>query len=160
MKHLNFIFILAFVAQLIFSNAQAQDLKPYYNTDKNGLWVDGYDPVSYLTVNKAVKGKSEISSTYKGATFYFSSATNRDLFKKDPEKYLPQYGGYCAYGIGDHNEKVPVNPETFTVMDGKVFLFYNRFFDNTLTDWKKDEKNLYQQAEKNWKTQKHSAPKK
>jgi YHS domain-containing protein len=132
-----------------------KDLKPYYNVDKNGLWVEGYDPVAYFTENKAVKGKSEFSVVYNKATFKFSSAKNLQLFKANPTKYLPEYGGYCAYALGDYGEKVEVDPETFKVVDGKLFLFYNKYFNNTLTDWNKNEKALHTNADKNWSKLKH-----
>ena len=132
-----------------------KDLKPYYNVDKNGLWVEGYDPVAYFTENKAVKGKSEFSVVYNKATFRFSSAKNLQLFKANPTKYLPEYGGYCAYALGDYGEKVEVDPETFKVIDGKVFLFYNKFFNNTLPSWNKNEKALHTNADKNWSKLKH-----
>ena len=147
--------LLLFVAVLAGLQGRAQDLKPYFNTDANGLWVEGYDPVGYLLDNKAEVGKAEFAVAYKGATFRFVSRAHADLFKKEPEKYAPQYGGYCAYAVGDHNEKVEVDPETFQVKDGKVFLFYNKYFNNTLKDWKKDETKLHAQADKNWATFKH-----
>ena len=69
--------------------------------------------------------------------------------------YLPAYGGWCAYAMGARNEKVNVDPETFKIKDGRVFLFYNRFFTNTLTDWNEDEGRLYPAAERNWAAFKH-----
>ena len=136
--------------------AHAQALKPFFNVDSKGLWVEGYDPVAYLVQGKAMKGSVQITTTYKGATFRFSNTTHLALFKKDPEHYLPQYGGWCAYALGANNEKVEVDPETFKVKDGKVFLFYNAFFNNTLTTWNKNEAQLYQSAEQHWATFQHS----
>ncbi len=136
--------------------AHAQALKPFFNVDSKGLWVEGYDPVAYLVQGKAMKGSVQITTTYKGAAFRFSNATHLALFKKDPEHYLPQYGGWCAYALGANNEKVEVDPETFKVKDGKVFLFYNAFFNNTLTTWNKNEAQLYQSAEQHWATFQHS----
>jgi len=132
-----------------------KDLKPIYNVDKNGLWVEGYDPVAYFTEKKAVEGKSAFSTVYNRATFHFSSAKNLQLFKANPTKYLPEYGGYCAYALGDYNKKVEVDPETFKVIDGKVYLFYNKFFNNTLPSWNKNEKVLHANADKNWANFKH-----
>jgi hypothetical protein len=74
-----------------------------------------------------------------------------ELFKRAPQRYLPQYGGYCAYAMGANNEKVEVDPETFKLKDGKLFLFYNAFFNNTLTTWNKDELRLNTAADANWK---------
>lgn len=75
---------------------------------------------------------------------------NKDLFAAAPVKYEPQYGGWCAYAMGAKGEKVSVDPETFKITDGKLFLFYNRFFTNTLKDWNKDENNLKINADKSW----------
>lgn len=145
--------VIAFFGAVV---AHAQALKPFFNVDSKGLWVEGYDPVAYLVQGKAMKGNALITTTYKGATFRFSNTTHLALFKKDPEHYLPQYGGWCAYALGANNEKVEVDPETFKVKDGKVFLFYNAFFNNTLTTWNKNEAQLYQSAEQHWATFQHS----
>lgn len=91
-----------------------------------------------------------------GATFHFVSQAHKDLFVADPAHYLPQYGGWCAYAMGARNEKVEVNPETFKVKGGKVYLFYNRFFTNTLDDWNEDEVRLQSAADRNWKAFKHA----
>ena len=67
-----------------------------------------------------------------------------------PGKYEPQYGGWCAYAMGATGEKVPVDPETFKIVHGKLFLFYNKFLNNTLKSWNKYEKNLNAKADGNW----------
>ena len=82
--------------------------------------------------------------------FWRFRACPAKTFKKDPTKYEPQYGGWCAYAMGAKGEKVEINPETFKIVDGKLYLFYNRFFSNTLTDWNKDEAHLKKQADVNW----------
>ena len=74
------------------------------------------------------------------------------MFKKDPTQYEPQYGGWCAYAMGSKGEKVPIDPETFKITNGKLYLFYNKFFNNTLTSWNKDEPGLMNKANGNWKT--------
>jgi YHS domain-containing protein len=148
--------LLALTTVIAISAVYAQDLKPYYNVDDDGLWVEGYDPVAYLLDRKAEKGSAAFTATYQGATFRFTGRAHLDAFKADPLKYLPQYGGYCAFAIGDHKEKVEVDPETFTIKDGKVFLFYNAFFNNTLDDWKADEPRLHMAADRNWATFKHT----
>lgn len=146
---------LAIILSAALPATYAQDLKPYFNVDDEGLWVEGYDPVSYFLDRKAAKGSPAFSATHQGATFRFTGRAHREAFIADPVKYLPQYGGYCAFAIGDHNEKVEVDPETFTIKDGKVFLFYNAFFTNTLDDWKADEARLHAAADRNWSTFKH-----
>ncbi|MEO8590282.1 MAG: YHS domain-containing (seleno)protein [Flavobacteriales bacterium] len=153
MKHA----LLAAFALLFFPAVQGQSkLKPFFNVNAQGLWVEGYDPVAYFVDRKAVKGNPEFSLTYKGATFHFATKTHQELFRLEAEKYLPQYGGYCAYAIGANNEKVTVDPGTFTTIDGKVFLFYNAFFNNTLTSWNKDATRLHRAADEHWAAFKHS----
>ncbi len=120
-----------------------------FNLDE-GVAIEGYDPVAYFNLNKAVKGRKDFSVTYLGINYHFVSANNRDVFQSDPAKYEPQYGGWCAYAMGKEGSKVEVDPETFKIIKGKLFLFYNRFFNNTLKSWNMDESNLHTQADANW----------
>jgi len=117
---------------------------------ENKLALQGYDPVSYFKSNKAIKGKKEISYNYKNVIYYFSTKENLELFKKNPNTYEPQYGGWCAYAMGNTGEKVEINPETFKIIDGKLYLFYNAYFNNTLKSWNKNEKSLKSKADNNW----------
>lgn len=121
-----------------------------FNLEK-GLAIQGYDPVAYFTQKKAVKGKSSIATTFEGVTYYFTSNENKEIFKKNPSGYEPQYGGWCAYAMGANGEQVEVDPETFKIVNGKLFLFYNAYFNNTLKSWNKDEVNLNRKADANWK---------
>lgn len=114
-----------------------------------------YDPVAYFTVKKAVEGKKEVALVYEDITYHFSTTQNRDLFKANPAMYAPQYGGWCAYAMGSTGEKVEVDPETFKILNGKLYLFYNKFFNNTLKSWNKDETNLKNKADVNWKKLNH-----
>ncbi len=143
MKHLLLIFLLG-----ITLNTFAQD-RAHFNLDET-LAIQGYDPVSYFS-GEAKEGSEDLAVTYQGATYYFSSERNRDAFIASPENYEPQYGGWCAYAIGANGEKVSVNPETFKILDGKLYLFYNAFLTNTLKSWNKDETNLKAKADENWK---------
>ena len=118
---------------------------------ENKVAVQGYDPVAYFKQNKAVKGKKELDANYQGVIYFFSSKENKAEFLKNPSHYEPQYGGWCAFAMGDYAEKVEINPETFKIIDGKLFLFYNAFFNNTLKSWNKDEKRLKASADVNWK---------
>ena len=74
------------------------------------------------------------------------------MFLKTPSNYEPQYGGWCAYAMGAKGTKVEIDPETFKIKDGKLFLFYHKLFTNTLLSWNKDEDNLNREADKNWKS--------
>ena len=146
--------LLAAFTGILFSaalSAQEPLVKKHFNL-KNGLAIEGYDPVAYFKQNKAVEGKKEFAIFHQGATYYFASAENKELFKNDPAKYEPAYGGWCAYAMGANGEKVNVDPGTFKIKDGRLFLFYNKFFNNTLKDWNKDESNLKTKADQNWKT--------
>jgi YHS domain-containing protein len=113
--------------------------------------IQGYDPVAYFKQGKALKGKNELTATYEGVIYKFSSVANKDLFVKNASSYEPKYGGWCAYAMGSSGEKVEINPETFKIIDGKLFLFYNAYFNNTLKSWNKDETGLKAKADSNWK---------
>lgn len=117
---------------------------------KNSLALEGYDPVSYFS-SKPQEGKSQFKFTSKGITYYFINQSNLDKFKASPEKYEPAYGGWCAYAMGDSGEKVKVDPETFKIIEGKLYLFYNFWGNNTLTDWNKNESGLKLKADQNWR---------
>ncbi len=129
--------------------AQEPLRKKHFNL-ANGLGIEGYDPVAYFRQGKAVKGKKDFAVFTQGATYYFSSVENKEFFKANPAKYEPEYGGWCAYAMGAKGEKVQVDPETFKIVNGKLYLFYNQFFNNTLKDWNKDESNLHAKADANW----------
>ncbi|WP_300565913.1 YHS domain-containing (seleno)protein [Flavobacterium sp.] len=118
---------------------------------ENKIAIQGYDPVAYFKQNKAVKGKKELASNYQGVVYYFSSKENEAAFLKTPANYEPQYGGWCAFAMGDYGKKVEINPETFKIVDNKLYLFYNAFFNNTLKEWNKNEKHLKESADVNWK---------
>ena len=124
--------------------------RPLINAEK-GIALQGYDPVAYFTENKAVKGDSANQSTYEGARYFFSSAKNKDAFAKNPSRYAPQYGGWCAFAIGKAGKKVPINPESFKVTDDKLYLFYKKGNYDALNGWKKNETKLTTKADKAWK---------
>lgn len=120
-----------------------------FNLEKN-VAIQGYDPVAYFKQGKALKGRKEITATYEGVVYYFSMPGNKEYFLRNPSKFEPQYGGWCAFAMGDSNEKVSVNPETYKIINGKLYLFYNAFFNNTLKIWNKNESGLMMKADSNW----------
>lgn len=130
-------------------NAQDALRKSHFNVSKS-IALSGYDAVSYFSQKKPTKGQETFTVNFQGILYLFSSAENKELFKANPSKYEPAYGGWCAYAMGAKAEKVPVDPETFKIMNGKLYLFYNQFFNNTLKDWNKDENNLMTKANANW----------
>lgn len=147
MKKLLFVLIVLFTL----SGFAQKDSKrmTHFNLEKN-VAIQGYDPVAYFKQGKAVKGKKEITASYEGVVYYFSMPVNKEYFLKNPSKFEPQYGGWCAFAMGDSNEKVSVNPETFKISNGKLYLFYNAFFNNTLKSWNKEETGLMMKADANW----------
>jgi len=102
---------------------QAGPNQPYrtLNVTDNNVAIHGYDTVAYFTDNKAMKGNSEFQHDWRDALWQFTSATNRDLFAANPDRYSPQYGGYCALGIAA-GEISDVDPKAFTIQDGKLYL--------------------------------------
>jgi len=113
---------------------------------KNKIAIQGYDPVAYFEINKAIEGKEEITSEFNGAIYYFSSENNKTLFLKNPEQYIPQFGGYCAYGMSE-GYKAPIQPEAFTIVDNKLYLNYNLEVKEM---WLKDQENRIAKAAKTW----------
>jgi len=144
---MNKFFILLFLGFAFTTNVIAQKID--YNTDK-GFIAEGYDVTEYFN-NKAVKGDSKYQTTHNGVHYKFISQKNVDKFKNNPDKYTPQYGGYCAYAIAMNGEKVDINPKTFEIRDDKLYLFYNSWGINTLEKWiEKDASNLQKKADINW----------
>lgn len=126
-------------------SVSAQD----YNT-KKGYVAEGYDVVAYFA-NKAVKGESKFVATHDNVKYKFVSEANLEKFKSNPAKYVPQYGGYCAYAIGLKAEKVDIDPKTYEIRDGKLYLFYNSWGINTLTKWTEEgAEELKNKADINW----------
>ena len=123
--------------------------KKHFNLD-GGLALAGYDAVAYINQSKAVKGNKNFAITHEGVTYYFATDANKEEFRKSPSRFEPAYGGWCAYAMGSNGEKVSVDPKTFKIVNGKLNLFYNKFFNNTLEDWNKDESNLKRKADINW----------
>lgn len=141
------VFILGILVQSV--SAQTETVhKKQYNLEK-GLAIQGYDPVSYFS-GKPIEGNKAIAYIYSGVQYRFSNAKNLEAFKANPEKYEPQYGGWCAYAMGTSGDKVEVDPETFKIVNGKLYLFYNKYFNNTLKSWNKDEARLKSKADMNW----------
>ncbi|MBH0057396.1 YHS domain-containing protein [Pseudoalteromonas sp. SWXJZ94C] len=91
----------------------------------NNTAIKGYDTVAYFTQNKAVKGNDNYSVSYLGADWHFASAENKALFEKEPKRYAPQYGGWCAYAMADEGNAVGIDPEAFYIHEDKLYLNYS-----------------------------------
>jgi YHS domain-containing protein len=139
----NILVLLLLVSSTVFSQQN-------YNL-KKGFVANGFDVVSYFNQSPE-RGKKKFVVEYDGVKFKFSSTENLEKFKKTPQKFTPQYGGFCAYAIGKNGEKVTINPKTFEIREGKLYLFYNAWGANTLDLWNKEgAENLKAKADKNWK---------
>jgi YHS domain-containing protein len=116
------------------------------DTDANDVTLAGHDVVAYFTVNKAVPGKADITAVHNGAIYRFSSAEHRDMFRADPEKYAPMYGGYCAFGM-TFGKKFAVDGKAFEVVDGKLYV--NKNID-VYKAWKEDVPKHIVEADAAW----------
>ena len=148
MKKLLSIVLISFLLVPVYS--QIIELrKKHFNVKKN-FALEGYDPVSYFDGNPT-EGNEKLKLSYDGIVYQFSTQANLNKFKDKPSLYEPQYGGWCAYAMGESGEKVKVDPETYKILNGKLYLFYNFWGSNTLEDWNKNEKKLLESGDKNWK---------
>ena len=111
-----------------------------------GKAINGYDPVAFFKASKAVKGADSLAYKYKDVTWLFSSQKNLAAFKEAPEKYVPQYGGYCAYGTAP-GHKAPTQTDTWTVVNDKLYFNYNTKVNES---WSKDQQNLIRTADQKW----------
>jgi YHS domain-containing protein len=135
----------------------------HYNVSKKGLALEGYDPVAYFPDHgaKATKGLETITAVHKGVTYRFATEANKAAFLKAPESFEPQYGGWCAWAMADgKGDKVDIDPQSFLVEGGKLYLFYDGFFGDTRKSWNKagGATKLAAKAVENWA--RISAPKK
>lgn len=120
--------------------------KSLLNLDKEGVAIQGYDPVAFFTDHKPVKGKPEFPIRRNGAVYFFASQEHRELFKKDPAKYEPSFGGYCAYGVSK-GKLVEIDVEAFQMVDGHLLLQYSK---GVRDEFNKDMKGNLGKAEGNW----------
>jgi YHS domain-containing protein len=116
----------------------------FFETD--GVALRGYDPVAYFVAAEPQKGQSQYSYEYKGSKFHFANESNRRAFVKAPEKYAPQFGGYCAYGTSQ-GYKVSTQPDAFAIVKDKLYLNYNKKVQEI---WQQDVPGNIARAEKNW----------
>ena len=111
-----------------------------------GLAIGGYDPVAYFTEGKPVEGSGDYTAKWKGADWRFASAANRDMFVAAPEKYAPQYGGYCAYAVAQ-NSTAKIDPTAWAIVNGKLYLNYSHDIQKT---WIANRDAFIVAADKNW----------
>lgn len=154
MKIIN-VMMVAIIATACMSIVDAQNV--FANQD--GIANNGYDVVNYFTTNTGARGSKDFSTVHSGATYYFVNAENLNAFKAAPGKFLPQFDGYCSFAVAKMNQKVAVDPETFRIDDGKLYLFYNDYWEgkpfNTIIPWLNNETEMEKMAAVNWKTLKN-----
>ena len=121
-------------------------VSPVNKTLLGGVAIKGYDPVAYFTDSKPVKGSKDFRYDWQGATWQFASAEHRDLFTKEPEKYAPQYGGYCAWAVSQGNT-AGIDPDAWKIVGGKLYLNYDT---DIQTKWLQDIPGNIEKADKNW----------
>ena len=144
MKTINFTITLMLLTFCLFSQ------KIDYNLDE-GYIAKGYDVVEYFN-NNSKEGSNVYTYTFGDVKYKFINQNNLEKFKSNPEKYKPQYGGWCAYAMGAKNgDKIDIDPETFEIRNGKLYLFYNKFFINTYDSWVEEGADkLKNKGDENW----------
>ena len=120
-------------------------LNPVNKTDK-GLALDGYDAVAYFMKQQAVRGNRNFTLEWNGATWRFSTLANKETFEKNPQRYAPQFGGYCSWAVG-HNYTANGDPEAWTIIDNKLYLNYDK---SVREMWLKEIPDLIKKGERNW----------
>lgn len=115
--------------------------------EKTSVAIRGYDTVAYFTESKSVEGSKAITKQWKGAIWRFATTEHRDMFAADPERYAPRYGGYCAYGVAAQERLVKIEPDLWTIVDGKLYLNYN---DEVQKRWEQDIEGHIAEADANF----------
>ncbi len=119
------------------------------NTNNRAIAIEGYDPVSYFD-GKPMIGKVQYTYTIEKVTYQFSSQENKTIFSQNPDKYIPQYGGWCAYAMAVSGDQVSIDPATYRVTDDKLYLFYNKRGYDTSVPWRTSESDFIKKANDNW----------
>ena len=143
MKKLILSLVVATLALPLFAQTPAKTL---LNLDQSGVAIQGYDPVAFFTDHKPVKGDAKFLVKHDGAVYFFASKEHKDLFKADPAKYIPDFGGYCAYGVS-RNKLVEIDVDAFQIVDGKLLLQYSK---GVRDDFNKDTSGNLAKADANW----------
>src|SRR5271169_5796568 len=120
--------------------------KELQNLDRDGVAIQGYDPVAFFTDNRPVKGNAQFQSEYRGAKYYFVSSEHKATFDNEPAKYEPQFGGYCAYGLA-HSTRAPIKIEAWQIVNGRLLMQYDL---GVKDDFNKDQQNNLGKADRNW----------
>jgi len=140
-------FTRALVLAVLLLPVGAVALEPIYSAGFfSPVAIAGADPVAYFTEGRFVEGDEVHALEWQGATWHFASAANRDAFRAEPERYAPQYGGYCAYAVA-HGDTASIDPEAWAIVDGKLYLNYSRSIQK---NWQVDRAAFIERADANW----------
>lgn len=135
----------ALCAIAVFGLSAASPVDPV-NKDRKGIALKGYDPVAYFEQGRPVKGSPEFRHEWNGATWHFTSAATRDTFKSSPEKFAPQYGGYCAWAVSN-NYTADADPEAWKIVNGRLYVNYNK---GVQKKWEPEAARRISDADRNW----------
>ncbi len=143
----NFTSVITVFLALVLLPVSPAGAASYFNKSGwTGVAIEGVDPVAYLAMQKPVKGSGKFSFKWKGATWRFASAENLERFKAAPEKYEPQYGGFCAYAVSE-GYTASIDPEAWSIVDGKLYLNYSKSVRQL---WSKDIPGRIRKGDRNW----------
>ena len=151
------VYSLCLIFLSVFSIVNAQEYQSgKYFINNNNVLIDGYDVVSYYTNESPNMGKKSINISYDGVVLYFSSLENKKLFIENPKKYLPEYGGFCAFGVGMESTgykagRYKVDPKIYKLINNKLYLFYPTKEWPAIDYWNQDEAFFMKEADKKWK---------
>jgi YHS domain-containing protein len=138
--------LLGFLMAAAAMSAFADSTKKMVATGPDNLAIKGYDSVAYFTEGQAMKGESKFVASWNDAEWYFANAAHLDLFTANPERYAPQFGGFCSAGLS-HGAKVAADPEAWTIVDGKLYIKFNK---EARDRWRQDKAEKIKRAEENW----------
>jgi YHS domain-containing protein len=158
MQKLLSLVVITFLGVISFAKSQS-------NVNSEGVMLGRNDPVSYFKLNKPIKGDSKFQAKVGEETYWFANEENKALFLKDPKKYEPEFGGWCAYAVSTSKSKVEVDLNNYLIQDGRLLFFYKRagfFSKDTRDDWlhtkSKDAKIYLKDADANWPETKIKEP--
>ncbi len=134
------------LSAVLLAAAPAAALTPINKTLFGGLAIDGYDPVAYFTDGRPIEGSKEHAFEWNGATWRFASATHRELFVREPERYVPQYGGYCAWAVAQ-GYTADIDPQAWRIENGRLYLNYS---PDVQKKWAADIPGNIAQGDANW----------
>lgn len=131
-----------------------------FNAEADGVALGGHDPVSYFPEGGGapLRGRPELAVTHEGVTWRFAREAHRELFRADPDRYTPAYGGWCAWAMARNGELVGIDPRSYLIEDGRLLLFYDGLFADTRARWRAASSTaLRAEADRHWDARRREA---